>query len=743
MAMVLVIVLALVPIVKVLADNVTNDVVADASLTPSKQITLIAGNVSSYDDVYFYVQPTGGDGDAQCNFDTSTESMTFTINTPTGVNADPATLSFTKCKDGGVFNSKMVRFSAAANAISGNVTFSILENNSGGSFDFDQATFYVNVTSPNTPPSLSVSDITTEGNTLGGANVTYEVSAADDEDSQAPIPSCIPDSGLFFALGNTTVNCSVTDSGGLSSQASFIVTVTDTTPPVIFGTPSNSSKEATSSSCAVVDFSVPTATDLVAGAVSVNCVPASGSIFPLGSNTVTCTAADPSENSASTSFVVTVADTTPPTIGDNADMSVEASGPAGAVVNFAEPEASDLVDPVPAVVCAPASGSTFPLGANTVTCTATDASGNAASSTFDVAVVDTTPPTIADNADITAEASGPSGAAITFDVPAANDLVDTDPTVTCEPESGSTFALGATIVTCTAVDDSGNDASSDFTVTVVDTTPPAISGMPVDATVEATGPTGAALTYTAPTAFDLVDEAVGVTCIPVSGSTFALGATSVVCTASDSRGNTASSSLTVTVVDTTPPALYLPANMTVYATGFSSAVVTFEATADDLVNGPVAVTCSPASGATFAVGTTSVNCSASDTHSNTATGSFTVTVTYNWNGFFRPVDNLPTLNQVKAGSAIPVKFSLGGNQGLGIFAANYPGSNGIACDSTASLDVVEETVTAGGSSLTYDLVANQYVYVWKTDKAWAGTCRQLVVKLADGTYHRANFKLMK
>jgi TolB protein len=111
---------------------------------------------------------------------------------------------------------------------------------------------------------------------------------------------------------------------------------------------------------------------------------------------------------------------------------------------------------------------------------------------------------------------------------------------------------------------------------------------------------------------------------------------------------------------------------------------------------------------------------------------------YNFTGFFQPVDNLPTLNIVKAGSAIPVKFSLSGDQGLNIFAPGYPSSSVIACGGTAG-DAIEQTVTAGSSSLSYDASTDQYTYVWKTEKAWAGTCRTLVVKLDDGTYHKANF----
>src|SRR5205823_3471235 len=101
-----------------------------------------------------------------------------------------------------------------------------------------------------------------------------------------------------------------------------------------------------------------------------------------------------------------------------------------------------------------------------------------------------------------------------------------------------------------------------------------------------------------------------------------------------------------------------------------------------------------------------------------------------------------TLNTLKAGSAIPVKFSLSGNQGLAIMAAGYPTSATTACNLTA-VDAIEETVTAGSSSLSYDTSVDQYTYVWKTDKAWAGTCRQLVIKLIDGTNHRANFQLLK
>uniref|UniRef100_A0AAU2V7F3 PxKF domain-containing protein n=1 Tax=Streptomyces sp. NBC_00003 TaxID=2903608 RepID=A0AAU2V7F3_9ACTN len=113
---------------------------------------------------------------------------------------------------------------------------------------------------------------------------------------------------------------------------------------------------------------------------------------------------------------------------------------------------------------------------------------------------------------------------------------------------------------------------------------------------------------------------------------------------------------------------------------------------------------------------------------------------YTFTGFFPPVDNPPTVNTMKAGRAVPVKFSLNGNQGLNIFATGYPVSQNVTCDTGAPLDPVEETTGAGNSSLSYDAATDTYSYVWKTDSAWKNTCRTFDLKLADNSDHTANFK---
>lgn len=88
---------------------------------------------------------------------------------------------------------------------------------------------------------------------------------------------------------------------------------------------------------------------------------------------------------------------------------------------------------------------------------------------------------------------------------------------------------------------------------------------------------------------------------------------------------------------------------------------------------------------------------------------------YSFKGFFQPVNKLPTINTVKAGSSIPVRFSLGEDKGLEIFMAGYPLSGRTPSNPSASLDAIEQTVTASSSGLSYSASSGQYTYTWKTD----------------------------
>ncbi|CAM5253680.1 Hyalin OS=Streptomyces aurantiogriseus OX=66870 GN=GCM10010251_62140 PE=4 SV=1 [Streptomyces aurantiogriseus] len=150
-------------------------------------------------------------------------------------------------------------------------------------------------------------------------------------------------------------------------------------------------------------------------------------------------------------------------------------------------------------------------------------------------------------------------------------------------------------------------------ITVNDVTAPAVTVD--DRTVEATGPDGAVVDYTA-AARDNVDGDVRVSCEPPSGSTFPIGRTTVTCTATDKAGNTGRDTAVVTVVDTTAPAVSVD-DRTAEATGPAGTVITYPATATDIVDGDVPVVCEPPSGSTFPIGRTTVTCTATDKAGNT------------------------------------------------------------------------------------------------------------------------------
>ena len=279
----------------------------------------------------------------------------------------------------------------------------------------------------------------------------------------------------------------------------------------------------------------------------------------------------------------------------------------------------------------------FPVGITGVSCTAIDVRANpgpnAASVSFLVNVRDVTPPvfnTVNAGAPFTpgnpAEATGPNGAQVFYTNPAATDSISGLVTVTCLPASGSIFPIAATTVTCTAADGAGNPAApATFAVTVRDTTAPVIAAAG-NLTAEATSAAGVIVTYTAPVWSDAVSGSGSAGCLPVSGSTFPIAATTVSCTAADGAGNASSPvTFTVTVRDTTAPVLGPVTNRTAEATSATGAAVTYGTpSATDAVG--ASVSCAPASGSTFAIGTSTVTCTATDAALNSSTKTFTVTV---------------------------------------------------------------------------------------------------------------------
>jgi uncharacterized protein len=140
--------------------------------------------------------------------------------------------------------------------------------------------------------------------------------------------------------------------------------------------------------------------------------------------------------------------------------------------------------------------------------------------------------------------------------------------------------------------------------------------------------------------------------------------------------------------------------------------------------------------------TRTVGVQVSDAGGLTATDTAVVQVIWDFEGFLSPVNNLPTVNTARAGSSVPVRFSLTGNQGLAVLAAGSPSSVAVACATGAPLDAIEETVGAGNSGLTYDAATDSYTYVWRTSRTWTG-CRRLTVTLADGTVHQADFSFTR
>ncbi|HEX2898333.1 MAG TPA: HYR domain-containing protein, partial [Bacteroidia bacterium] len=464
-----------------------------------------------------------------------------------------------------------------------------------------------------------------------------------------------------FAVGTGTVVFQATDASGNTATCSFTVTVTDNEAPSVT-CPANIVLANDAGLCSAIATFSASGTDNCPGVSVVQTSGgASGSAFPVGSSTVVFRATDASNNATTCSFTITVNDLEAPNLDCGvASGLISRSNNAFSTNSFANDVTlpndgglcgalyeydNEATDNCPGVTVAQtaglSSGSTFPVGNTLNTFVATDASGNSTSCSFVVTVVDAEAPTVACPANISvANDPGLCSAVVTFSASAADNCPGVSLAQTSGGASGSAFAVGTGTVVFQATDASGNTATCSFTVTVSDLEAPSLDCGIAGGLIS--GPNNSfANDVTLPSDFgscgalyeyenEATDNCPGVTVAQTaglpSGSIFPAGSTTNTFVATDAAGNTTSCSFVVTVVDAEAPVVTCPANISVSNDpGLCSAVVTYTASATDNCPG-VTVSLNPASGSTFALGTTTVTATATDASGNNATCTFTVTV---------------------------------------------------------------------------------------------------------------------
>jgi len=562
-------------------------------------------------------------------------------------------------------------------------------------------------------------------------------------------------------ISNTaTVSSTTTDPPGPNGENNNTSTATMDVlnGPCQLSTPDNITVSADAGQAgAVVTYTTPTGTGDCGTAATgeggetipvISCNPASGSFFSVGATPVICSA----QTGATTSFLVTVdnpgalsisltgANTLTLECGQRfSDPGATAVNGSGQSIEVTVSYTGGFNDEAPAT------------GSYTATYTATEGA-NSVSTTRTLNVTDTEGPAITvDGANPYRIQQGSCSpfvdpGASAFDSCAGPKPVTTSISGPGGATSVNTGIAGTYTVTYTATD--GTNQRTATRTVIVGTFPedevdqPGTSNVPPTITLNGDDQ----VTLECGTAYTDPGATASVCGNPVTVTTTGAAnpnapGTYTVTYSATANGFTTEVTRIVTVQDTVAPVITLNgANPMVV--GFGTVFTDPGATASDGCAGnltsAIVVT---GSVNTNSVGFYALTYTVSDPSGHSDTKVRTVEVSpYNFTGFFAPIDNLPAFNEMKAGQAAPVKFSLGGNQGLNIFAAGSPSSIQINCSNSDPIAPVEETETAGQSSLSYDAASDRYKYTWKTESSWKNTCRQLTVTLRDGTVHTAKFK---
>ncbi len=482
------------------------------------------------------------------------------------------------------------------------IIWTAIDNNGNSTI----ATQEINVVDTTSPTISSVADMVVEAVAPYENIVNLEAPTAYDI---LGVVSIINNAPEFFPLGETLVTWTATDVVGNTSTTEQKVIVVDNTSPILQA-PEDIIIEATSIDNNEVDLGEVSATD---NGVIISISNDAPQFFALGDTIITWIVSDSSENTTSDTQLVSVIDTTAPEISPVDDLIYEATSIDENTVYLDNPSVSDIQD----VTITNDAPEFFPLGETVVTWTATDIVGNTSTTEQKVIVVDTTAPNLTIPEDQIVEATSIEETLVEIGEAEAYDITGISSISNNAPEA---FPLGSTVVTWISIDNNGNTATYEHTITVVDTTPPSIF-VPADIVAEAVDPVlnfielGDATTY----------DHVGVESVTNDKpDSFSFGSTTVTWTALDTSGNISTSTQIVTIVDTTMPEIIAPSDVTVEATGTSNTVVEIgQATIYDIIQVESVTSDSPD---TFPLGETVITWTATDSSGNSATATQTVTV---------------------------------------------------------------------------------------------------------------------
>lgn len=229
--------------------------------------------------------------------------------------------------------------------------------------------------------------------------------------------------------------------------------------------------------------------------------------------------------------------------------------------------------------------------------------------------------------------------------------------------------------------------------------------------------------------------------------TSTLGPQTLTVTARDRAGNETTVSATIVVVDLAPPAIEVrtPTDGAVYSLG-EAVNADYECRDEDGGSGVATCTGDVAAGApldTSAPGEHAFTVTATDGAGNSASTTVVYEVvdrSYHFSGFLWPVDAFPAVNRRTAGFPVRLRFSLGGYRGLDVLADGYPQVADVECGAGETPDSGEPALSVWNRGLRYRTRKDRYVFWWRTKRAWAGSCRQFLLKLDDGSLYRAEFR---